>query len=76
MDLIQSGCNPISQNFTTQLASSAFLDSAFYESHYLVEVVFPYGKFGTRLFDGTKNFIPVKDLQTTVTLDHQSKVVF
>jgi len=62
MDLIQSCCNPVSQNLTAQLTLPAFLDSAFYQAHYFVEVVFPDGKFGARLLDGTENLIPVKNL--------------
>ena len=76
MDLLQSSCYPITQNFTSEFPSSALLDAALDGSNYLVNVVFPYGKLSTRLSDGTKNFVSIKDLRTAITFDHQSKVVF
>jgi hypothetical protein len=76
MDLLQSGCYPISQDLTAELAPPAFLNPVFNESRYFAEVVFCYRQFGARSSEAGQNFVSIEGFHPAVSLDHQSKIFF
>jgi hypothetical protein len=74
MDLLQSGCYPISQNLTAEFAPPTFLNPVFNESRYSGEMVFCYRQLGARSSETGQNFISIEWFHPAVPLDHQGKI--